>query len=238
MSRQLTAPARPDIETFEIADVEDFVCAIDDVLPFTVVDPSKPWAQGARFDGRLVTATNSIMLCRAELTHDCGFEGVTLSRSALSYIRLRRQALKRWGVSDRGILLEFDDGSWALASRLSMEVPNLAVSLIEKAIPPSAWDEMETISPEYRAAFLSSVDYTESVLAVYPDHIYGTRLASEHKCWVKTRLGEGVEKALFTARDLTTVLTVAARIGFSNYPGPVPFTTARGSKGLLAGRKA
>lgn len=238
MGVQLVAPARPDIDTVEIADVGDLVSAIDDVFPFTVGDPSKPWSQGARFDGTLITATNSIMLCRAELARGCGFEGVTLSRSALSYIRLRRKALRRWGVSERGLLLEFDDGGWALASRLNAEMPNQAVKLIENAIQPEAWKAMETISPEYRAAFLSSVDHTESILAVYPDHIFGARLASEHKCWVNTRLGEGVEKALFTARDLTTVITVASKIGISNYPKPVPFMTARNSKGLLAGRSA
>lgn len=229
---------KPEIETTAIPDVVDLLTAIDDVFPFTVGDPAKPWSMGARIDARTITATNSVMLCQAELAQQAGFEGVTLSRTALAYIRLRGEALTRWGVSSRGILLEFDDGGWAMASRLAAEMPDMAVGLIERAVEPASWATLQKVSVEYRDALLASVDHTESILTVFPDHIYGARLASEHKCALDTKLGPGVEKAMFTAKDLTTVIMKADAIGFDKYPAPVPFKTKRGSRGLIAGRSS
>ncbi|UXO93775.1 DNA polymerase III subunit beta [Pseudanabaena phage Pan1] len=238
VTNRLANFTKPDIETHPIDDLDDLMGAIDDVFPFTVGDPSKPWSQGARFDGKMITATNSIMLCRAELAQSCGFQGVTLSRAALSYMRLRRDALTRWGFGDRGLLLEFKDGAWALSPRLNVEMPDQAVKLIDQAIPKDAWGLLADLDPAYRTALLSAVDHTESILMVFPDHVFGTRLSSDHRCNIETKLGAGVEKALFTAKDLTTVVSVANQIGFDHYPRPVPFTTERGSKGLLAGRSA
>lgn len=230
-------PAKPDIATQPVENIEDLLSAIDDVFPFTVGDPSKPWSKGARFDKNTLTATNAIMLCQAELISAWGLEGCTLSRSALAYIRLRASALKRVGVDSGVVLMEFDDGGWARASVINPGMPDSAVTLINKAVPASAWADLKLVTDEYKAAFLSAFALTEDKLTVYRDHILGERIGVEDRCYVKTDLGEGVESAMFKAQDLTAVISVASRIGFDHYPNPTPFVTQRGSKGLIAGLK-
>lgn len=226
---------KPDIETNEIADVEDLLAVIDEVYPFTVGDPARPWSEGARFDDTTVTATNSVMLCQAELTSSSGFEGVTLSRAALSYIRQRREDLKAWGVSERGILLEFEDGGWALAGRMSMEMPDAAVALVQTAI--NDWSGLQVVTDDYRGAFLRAADWASEIISIYPDRLLTGRQSSEHDEPAVTELSSD-DPAVFEAKSLTTVMAVASEIGFDRFPRPVPFKTERGSQGLIAGRSS
>lgn len=228
-------PKKPSAKTTPIKDVEALVKTIEDVYPFTVGDTSKPWSMGARFDEKTLTATNGVMLCRADLPEPVGFKGLSLPRATLAYIIKRRVALKAWGETSKGILLEFEDGGWAHALRLNAQMPDSAVGLPEKAIDPAAWKHMQKISLEYALKFQSTIDMTEDVLEVYADKIYGVKLSAEHICELDTTLAEGVEKALFTAKTLIPVILNADEIGFSNYPNPVPFKTRLGSVGLLAG---
>uniref|UniRef100_A0AAU7VGR3 Major capsid protein n=1 Tax=Dinoroseobacter phage vB_DshS_R26L TaxID=3161158 RepID=A0AAU7VGR3_9CAUD len=223
---------RPEIDTNEIGDVDDLLAVIDEIYPFTEGNPARPWSQGARFDGTTVTATNSIMLIQAELGADSGFEGVTLSRAALSYIRLRRASLKAWAVCDRGLLLDFDDGAWALAAKMSMEMPDQAVMLLQSI---DDWDGLVKVDDAYRNAILRAGDWSEDYVVVRPEHIYAGRKVTDHNEPAVTNLGES-EEATFEARALSTVITRADRIAFDRFPNPVPFITARGSKGLIAGR--
>lgn len=229
-SRALTKPA---IKTVPIPDIDDLVGALDDVWPFTVGDNAKPWSVGARIDDRTVTATNSMMLLRAELASSSGFDGVTLSRKAIEYIRLRRGALKAWGVDERSVLLEFDDGSWAHASRLNPEMPDNAVTLVDSI---NDWTGLMTVTEEYRSGYLSTMEYADGIVKIFPDHVFASRLSTEHKHMLKTDLGDQEGPAMFTAKDLATVINVADQIAFDRYPNPVPFKTKRGSLGLIAGR--
>lgn len=223
---------KPDIATVPFADLDDLLSAIDDVFPFTVGDPARPWSEGARFDGNKITATNSVMLIQAELVSSSGFDGVTVSRVALEYMRQRRADLKAWGVSERGILLEFNDGGWALASRMAMEMPNQAVSLINMV---NDWEDFQDVDDACRGAFLRIGDWTDKLITVYSDRLFAGKNSSEHDEPVSINLSEGVESALF-AKDIISVLQSADKIAFDRYPTPVPFVTKRGSRGLIAGK--
>jgi hypothetical protein len=227
---------KPNIETHEIKDLDDLLGAIDDVYPFTEGDPARPWSEGARFDDSTVTATNSIVLCQATLASASGFEGVTVSRLALSYIRQRRADLKAWGVSERGILLEFTDGAWALASRMTTEMPDAAVGLVQGI---NDWGGLATVEPAYRNAILLAADWadgTDDTASIYTDRIQAGRLSSEHDEPAETELGDPDVPAVFAAKALVAVMSVADQIAFDRFPSPVPFKTKRGSSGLLAGR--
>lgn len=220
------------ITVTEIADVEDLMAAIDDVFPFTEGDPARPWSAGARFDGTLITATNSTMLCQAELASSSGFDGVTISRQALAYMRQRRADLKAWGVSERGLLLEFKDGAWALASRMAMEMPDAAVSLLRMI---NDWSELQDVDDSTKGAFLRVAEWADKLISVFPDKLFAGHLTSEHDEPVEINLGDNAGPAKFSASALTTVVSAASQIGFDRYPTPVPFITKRGSKGLIAG---
>lgn len=222
---------RPDATTNKIGNVPDLLEVIDEVFPFTVGDPARPWSAGARFDGTTVTATNSVMLVQAELDADVGLEGVTLSRSVLSYIRLRREALTGWTISDRGLVLDFDDGSWAVAARMAMEMPDQAVNLLQVI---SSWDDLQGIDDAYRNAVLTTSEWTTDEISIHADKIAAGRWTTDHSEPAKSILSS--EQAVFSASDLATVITRAEHIGFDRYPNPVPFITKRGSKGLIAGR--
>lgn len=230
-------PDKPDIQTQPVENIDDLLSAINDVFPFTVGDPSKPWSKGARFEKNSLTATNAIMLCQAELVSAWGLEGCTLSRSALAYIRLRAADLKRIGVASGVVLMEFEDGGWARASTINPGMPDSAVTLINKAVPDSGWDDLKPVTEEYRSAFLAAFALTEDKLTIFPDHILGERIGVEDRCYISTELGDGVESAMFKAQDLTAVISVASKIGLHHYPNPTPFVTQRGSKGLIAGLK-
>jgi hypothetical protein len=225
---------KPPVSTAALEDAEDLVSALDEVFPFTTGDPAKPWSVGARIDDRTVTATNSMMLLRAELSSSSGLSGVTLSRKAIEYIRLRRASLKAWGVDEKRVLLEFDDGSWASASRLNPEMPDAAVSMVDGI---NDWDGLMKVTGEYRAGYLSSMEYADGIVSIFPDHVFASRLSTEHKHLLTTNLGDQEAPAMFTAKDLAVVIGVADEIGFDRYPNPVPFKTLRGSSGLIAGRK-
>jgi len=224
---------KPDIETAPIENLDDLMGAVDDVFAFTEGDPARPWSEGARFDGNTVTATNSVMLCQAKLASSSGLDGVTVSRAALAYMRQRREDLKAWGVSERGIMIEFSDGSWAVAGRMAMEMPDAAVSLVQTAI--NDWEGMRDVDGEYRGAFLRAADWASELIKIYPDRLLTGRHSSEHDEPAETELGDA-EEAVFAAKSLVTVMAVAATVGFDRYPRPVPFTTVRGSQGLIAGR--
>ena len=228
-----SALRKPDIQTIPIANRVDLMGAIDDVFAFTEGDPARAWSEGARFDGTTVTATNSIMVCRAELASACGFEGVTVSRQALAYMRLRRADLKAWGVGPNGILLEFEDGAWALASRMAMEMPDAAVTLVDSI---DDWEDLQDVTPEMQGAIMRAGDWADDMVSIYPDRIFAGRFSSEHDEPAEIIVGEKVP-ALFAAKSAVTVISVADQIAFDRYPNPVPFTTKRGSKGLLAGRQ-
>lgn len=228
-----TALKKPDIATTPIADIDDLLNAIDDVFPFTEGDPARPWSEGARFDGNLITATNSVMLCQAELVSSSGFNGVTVSRAALAYIRQRRADLKAWGASERGILLEFADGGWALATRMTMEMPDSALNIIKMV---NDWEDFQVVDDSYRGAFMRAADWASELLSVFPDRLLAGRLSSEHDEPVDTNLGDHAGPALFASKSLVTVVSTASQIAFDRYPHPVPFVTKRGSKGLIAGR--
>tara|TARA_R110000787_G_scaffold285286_1_gene400584 strand:- start:782 stop:1756 length:975 start_codon:yes stop_codon:yes gene_type:complete len=227
---------KPDIQTTPIKNLADLLGAIDDVYPFTEGDPARPWSQGARFDDMTVTATNSIILCQAELASASGFDGVTISRPALTYIRLRRADLKAWGVSKNGILLEFEDGGWALASRMTMEMPAAAVTLVKKV---NDWEGLRVVEQDYRHAVLSAAEWADGTLdttSIYSDRIQAGRLSSQHDAPAVTELADPDVPAVFAAKALVAVMSVADQIAFDRFPSPVPFTTKRGSRGLIAGR--
>ena len=222
--------AKPDIETVKIADVEDLVGAVTEVFAFTDPNPARPWAEGARFDGKKITATNSIMLCQAELKEHSGMEQVTISRAALSYIMLRGEQLVAWGISERGLLMEFEDGAWALASRLSMEMPESAALLVNSI---ADWDNMHKVTEDYRAAMLVAVDWAEDFVTIHPDKISSGKFTTSHEEFVESKV---FSPALFNAKELGVVISCAKEIGFDRFPSPAPFITLRGSRGLLAGR--
>ncbi|ARB06147.1 hypothetical protein FDH38_gp093 [Dinoroseobacter phage vB_DshS-R5C] len=222
---------KPDIETTDIVDIAGLLNGIDEVLPFSVGDPTRPWSEGARFDGTKITATNSTMLIQANMAESCGLDGITISREALQYIAQRGDALKAWGVSERGILLEYHDGGWALVARMSMEMPDNAVTMINGI---NDWSDMQEVDDEYRAALEFTSDFAEKAVEIHADKIFGARYSSEHDEPATTNLGD-VDKAVFDPKNLVLVARVANEIGFDRYPNPVPFTTPGGSKGLIAG---
>lgn len=230
--------AKPDIATAPIADLLDLMEAIDDVFPFTEGDPARPWSEGARFDGKTITATNSVVLCQATLSSSSGLQGVTISRPALAYIRQRRADLKAWGVSDNGILLEFEDGAWALASRMTMEMPDAAITLVQTV---KDWTGLAGIEPSYRNAFLNVAEWadgTDDTVTIHADKVQAGRLSSEHDEPAVTALADADVPAVFAAKSLMAVMSVADEIAFDRFPTPVPFKTKRGSSGLLAGRNS
>ena len=222
---------RPEVETNAVTNVGDLLEVIDEIFAFTAGDPARPWAEGARFDQTTVTATNSVMLIQAELHADSGLEGVTVSRAALAYIRLRRAALKAWTWTERGLLIDFDDGSWCLAARLAMEMPDQAVNLLQVI---DNWDDMQDVTTDYKASIMRAGEWADDVLTLRPSEIHAGRLSTDHTESVITTLSG--EEAVFAASDLVTVVSKAERIAFDRYPKPCPFITARGSKGLIAGR--
>ena len=227
---------KPDVETHPIKDLADLMGAIDDVYPFTEGDPARPWSEGARFDDTTVTATNSVVLCQAVLESACGFDGVTVSRSALTYIRLRRAHLKAWGISERGLLLEFDDGGWAFASRMTMEMPDAAVGLVNMI---NDWSGLAQVEPAYRNAVLAAAEWadsTDDTTTVFADRVQAGRLSSEHDEPAETNLTDPDVPAVFAAKALVAVMSGADQIAFDRFPNPVPFKTKRGSRGMLAGR--
>lgn len=238
VKRMAARPAlvKPEFGTSPFEDLDDLMGAIDDVYPFTEGDPARPWSEGARFDDLTVTSTNSIVLCQATLASSCGFHGVTLSRPALSYMRQRRADLKAWGVSDRGIMFEFNDGGWCLASRMSMEMPDAAVGLVNTI---NDWSGLATVNDDYRHAIVSAAEWadgTDDTASIYEDRIQAGRLSSEHDEPAVTELGDPDVPAVFAAKALVAVMSVADQIAFDRFPLPVPFKTKRGSSGLLAGR--
>jgi len=227
-----TALKRPECETHEISDLANLLDVIDEVFSFTEGNPARPWSEGARFDQTTVTATNSVMLIQSELNADSGLEGVTLSRTALAYIRLRRADLKSWAWTDRGLLMDFTDGAWALAAKMSMEMPEQAVGLLSQI---EDWSEMQSITDEYRGSVMRAADWAEELLEIHEDKIHAGKFSTDHDEPAQTNLGDKVP-ALFSAKDLVTVIGTANHVGFDRYPNPVPFTTKSGSKGLIAGR--
>jgi len=224
---------KPDIETSPIADPEDLGDALDDVWPFTEGHPSRPWSSSARFDGCRITATNSTVLLRSELRQSSGLHGVTLPRAVVDYIRLRRADLEAWGHDKRSVLLEFRDGSWAHAARMNPEMPDQAVHMVDSV---NDWTGLQSIGDQYRSAFMSAVGYSDGFIEINPNHIYTTLRHIEHSESLDTNLGDLENSALFGTKDLTAVMSRAQEIGFDRYPSPVPFRTARGSLGLIAGR--
>lgn len=231
--KQLKAPsipAKPEIETTPVPD--DLADRVNDILPFASCGhEERPWTFGARIDGDLLTATNAVVIAQARLSSSSNLSGVSIPLPVLQQISKRADELVSWGINDRAVMLEFKDGGWLMASRPSSEMPDHIPGILDACTTPTF-----AITPEYRASFLSAVDFSEDVLAVHADHIHGTRLSAEHKCWLDTPVQEA--PALFTASDLTNVLKVASHIDFTTYPNPCSFVTASGTKGLIAGRSS
>lgn len=223
---------RPDIECNPIPNLEDFLEGLDDVLPFTMGDKARAWSEGARFDGTLITATNSVVLLQAELAQDCGFEGVTISRAAIAYMAQRRKELAAWGMSERGLMMEFSDGSWALAAKMAMEMPDAAVTMVDNL----DYSDLPKLNALDAGRILHTIEWADDIVTLFPDKVYAGRYSTDHDEKLDDiDLGEA-EKALFGAKALEAVVSKATHVGFNCFPQPVPFITKRGSKGLIAGR--
>ena len=223
---------KPDIETHAVADVADLLGALSDAFAFTVGDKSKPWSEGARFDDETITATNGVMLIQSTLANATPFEGVTIPRAGLAYIMQRGEALSRWGVSDSSILLEFDDGAWALVQRMSMEMPDNAVGILSNI---NDWTDMRDIDDDFLMHATRTAQIADKEVQVHADHLYGSSFQLVHDPKIATDLGELEGPAVFDPKAFLTVVEAADAVGFDRYPNPVPFTTKRGSRGLIAG---
>lgn len=223
---------RPDIATKPIPNVEDFMGALDDVFPFTMGDKARAWSEGARFDGTKITATNSVVLLQAELVEHCGLSDVTISRAAIAYMSQRRAELEAWGMGERGLLMEFSDGSWAFAGRMAMEMPAAAVHMVDNL----DYSDLPELLDHDAANILRTIEWADDVVTIFPDKVYAGRYSTDHDEVLESiDLGES-EKALFGAKALEAVVSRASHVGFNCFPQPVPFITRRGSKGLIAGR--
>lgn len=223
---------KPEVETKPIPNLEDFFNALDDVYPFTMGDKARAWSEGARFDGTKITATNSIVLLQAELDEHCGFDGVTVSRAALAYMRQRRAELEAWGMGDRGLMLEFSDGSWAFAVKMAMEMPDAAVSMVDQL----DYDNLDELTTHDAAMIQKTIEWADDVVTLFPDKVYAGRYSTDHDEKLESIDLGGAEKALFGAKALSAVVEKASHVGFNRFPQPVPFKTMRGSRGLIAGR--
>ncbi len=224
---------RPDVEALPIADVENLLALIDDVFPFTEGAQDRVWSRGARFDGKRITATNSVSMCQGELTNDSGLEGVTLSREALEYMRLRRADLKAWAWFEGGLLLDFEDGAWAIASKMAMEMPDKAIGLVDSVV--TSWEDMQEVTDGYRAGIVRAADWADDVIEIRSDKVHANKLSTEHDEHLMSNVGDN-ESVLFGTKDLVTVIAVAAFIGYNRAPQPTPFKTKNGSRGLIASR--
>lgn len=223
---------KPDIETFEVENVPDLLGALNDVFPFTVGDKAKPWSEGARFDGESITATNGVMLIQATLESASPFKGITIPRAGLAYLMKRGEDLTRWGASNASILFEFSDGSWAAVQRMSMEMPDNAVAILSSI---NDWSDMREIDEKFFLIASKAAVIAEKEVQVHSDHVFGGRYTLEHNPKVDTDLGDLEGPATFDPKAFLIVLEAADHVGFNRYPNPVPFTTKRGSRGLIAG---
>lgn len=221
---------KPEVETEEVEDLEDLLDALRDVVGFTEGDVTKPWSRGARFDGRLITATNALSLIQAELAKTTPFSGLTMSRAAILYILQRGGSLTRWGTNDRGFLFEFDDDSWAFASFLAMEMPDNAVQFVQSI---NDWSGMQPVDDKYRAGASEAIYWAEKSVDFTPTKIIGRMWSSEFTAPLKSEMGD-VERASFAPKVLKVVLDRAKELALCRYPSPVPFTTERGSRGIIA----
>ena len=116
---------------------------------------------------------------------------------------------------------------------MAMEMPDAAVTLVDQI---TNWNGLQDVTDTMQGAIMRAGDWADDMVSIFSDRILAGRFSSEHDEPAEINVGDKVP-ALFAAKPTVTVISVADQIAFDRYPNPVPFTTKRGSKGLLAGRQ-
>jgi len=229
---QPTAP-QAELRQFSEKEKVDLLSALDDLLPFSEGDPARPWSRSMRFDGDTVTACNGTQMAQAYLEVDLGLHGFTLSREGVDYIRLRRRALKGWARVGRALLIEYEDESWSLMAPMGLEMPDQAVGLISRDAPQ--WVDLPSVDDEFRLAFKRAMEWAQNdrEVEIHEDRVVVYRGASTYEERVRGPVGDEVP-VLFAPAMIGPVVAKAETLDFSAFPSPGLFTTARGSRGLVA----
>lgn len=220
---------KPEVDTLPFDDAADLVEVLTEVIPFSQGSSmaTREWTRGARFDGELVTASDTVTLIQSRLKKTSKINGITLRLEALEYLRDHAHHVAALGILNDSLLIEMKDGGWVHMPAFATGMPDSAVDLINNY---SGFDTLPEITDEYMGALRRSIDWADETIEIRNDRIITNRYSTEHTEFAESN----VEKQLLDSRHLKTVLAVATHADFAAQP--VLFKTRRDARGLFAVR--
>ena len=194
----------------------NFLNAVKVLAPFISDDASRPWSRGILFKGQSAYATNNIILVESWL----GFTfplTVNIPRSAVNELLRINEEPEQIQVTSNRLTFHFSGGRWLCCQTLSVEWPDLqkVLNVASNPVPAPA----------------GMVKALES-LAPFTDKLERVFITADGK--LQTSLTEDSEGASFELptvtfqgcynyKHLLTVLEVAKKIDFTQYPAPCLF---------------
>lgn len=201
------------------------------LLPFVATDERKPWACGILFSNHSAIATNSI--CIVEHWLPAAFPAiVNLPREAVAeLVRLKVQphslqvsahAVTFHLPGDAWISCQVSTYKWPDIQRIFEEAESFKGRFLTASDLETLLDDVAKL--EKFANDLGQVHFLPGAVATSPQGVAGTSLDNP--------LSPG--KGIFRADQLTALRGDVERIGFDNYPAPVPFYGER-FRGVMVG---
>lgn len=189
----------------------------------------------------MVASNGSCSLCMSAKTPQ-----ISLHRDVIRHILRMGAEVCCWGLTEKGLLVEFADTSWIEVTASSSLPSFRPAGTVTSSLP--------LITDEYRKSFLDFLFQAQSNANRSTGKRKGSRVRGvvahlrylnqpvrvlEAECLWETSTIKyrapvktpGARGAFFGSKDLQVILQVATRIDFSQTP--VPFTTGFGGRGML-----
>lgn len=205
-----------------------FVEALKAVAPFMSDDRTKAWANAVRIKNNTVYATNNITVVCSEFAGWGSDVDITVPDWVINYILSRDVELEFMSYTDSSVSFNWKDNSWLSSARLSQEMSDVVLTLIDKIE-----DAEFALTEEWKEAFNMVTQMSDDVLFVTPSMIKAGKGHAKIEAEV---LSVVEEDTAWHPKFLELVVKQATHFDPGGWPGACSWKGAN-SRGLIIGRK-
>ena len=206
----------------------EFVTALRAVYKFMSDDRTKPWANAVRVKDGYLYATNNIVVVRSPCGSWLREIDITLPSWVVEYIVSRDVELQFISFMQHSVSFNWADNSWVRSSRLTVEMPDVVIDLLDKLTPV-----VFEISQEWRDAFSTVIQLSDDVLHICPDRIK----AGKGHALIEAEVDSPVqEDTMWHPKYLNLVMEAATHFDPGSWPQPCCWK-GENCEGLVIGRR-
>lgn len=208
-----------------------FLQALKIARPFISDNAIHMWALCVSLEAGIMRATTNVSLVEVDCPGLDG-SGQLLPSWAIDYLLSREEILTGMQMYPEYAAFRWSDDSWMRTQLVQGAFPAQARGLFSSFTPP-AW----AISKEWKTAYITVSEMSESEIEIHAEELVGKRGASTVNFGVSlTPVPENGGVAKFDPKFLDAVIAGAMHFDPSVWPNPAPFA-APSLRGFIVGRR-